>query len=71
MNLNLLKQMTILNEIPNQETKRWTTSVDEEGVLTLPGELLDALGWKEGDEINFIDRKDGSFVLEKIDEAAA
>jgi len=48
--------------------KRWSVHVDEEGILTFPDDLLDQLGWKEGDEINFIDKKDGSFVLEKVNE---
>ena len=49
--------------------QRWTACVDEEGLLTFPDDLLEQLGWKEGDEIKFIDRKDGSFYLEKINEA--
>ena len=48
--------------------KRWSVHVDEEGILTFPDDLLDQLGWKEGDEINFIDKKDGSFILEKVNE---
>lgn len=52
-------------------TQRWTVHVDEEGVLTFPDDLLDQLGWKEGDEIKFIDRNDGSFFLEKVNEAEA
>jgi bifunctional DNA-binding transcriptional regulator/antitoxin component of YhaV-PrlF toxin-antitoxin module len=58
----------------NNETttaKRWTTFIDEEGILTFPDDLLDQLGWKEGDEITLTDRKDGSFYLEKVSEAAA
>ena len=33
--------------------------VDEDGVITFPDELLAVLGWKEGDELDFIlqDRK--------------
>jgi AbrB family looped-hinge helix DNA binding protein len=46
----------------------WSVHVDEEGILTFPEDLLDQLGWKEGDEINFIDKKDGSFILEKVNE---
>lgn len=46
--------------------QRWTVHVDEEGILTFSDDLLDQLGWKEGDEINFIDQKDGSFLMEKV-----
>lgn len=48
--------------------QRWTVHVDEEGILTFSDDLLDQLGWKEGDEINFIDQKDGSFLMEKVNE---
>ena len=51
--------------------QRWTAHVDEEGLLTFPDDLLDQLGWKEGDEIKFSDRKDGSFYLEKVNETEA
>lgn len=51
--------------------QRWTAHVDEEGILTFPDDLLDQLGWKEGDEIKFIDRNDGSFYLEKVNETEA
>lgn len=48
--------------------QRWAVHVDEKGILTFSDELLDQLGWKEGDEINFIDQKDGSFLMEKVNE---
>ncbi len=40
-----------------------TLQVDENGILTLTDELLEATGWKEGDEIEFIDNNDGSFSM--------
>ena len=40
--------------------------VDEDGVLNLTDELLESTGWKEGDEIEFTDNKDGSFTLTKV-----
>lgn len=45
----------------------WTASVDDEGVLTLPDELWEKLGWEEGDELEFIDKEDGSFLIVKVD----
>jgi bifunctional DNA-binding transcriptional regulator/antitoxin component of YhaV-PrlF toxin-antitoxin module len=62
---------TTTNESTSQCIRHWTTSIDEEGILTFPDDLLDQLGWKEGDEINFIDQKDGSFALEKVNEVKA
>jgi len=50
------------------EANSWVLPVDEEGVLTLPDELWQALGWREGDEIEFLEQEDGSFLLVKVDE---
>lgn len=50
------------------ETNTWTLPIDEDGVLTLPDELWNLLDWKEGDQIEFLDQDDGSFLLVKIDE---
>ena len=51
----------------SQETKMILT-VDDDGVLTFPDELLEQLGWIEGDLIEFIDNHDGSFSMVKVDE---
>ena len=44
---------------------RTTLTVDDDGVLTFPDELIEQLGWKEGDVLQWIDNKDGSFSLVK------
>ena len=44
---------------------RTTLKVDDEGMLTFPDEMLEELGWKEGDVLEWIDNKDGSFSLRK------
>ena len=44
---------------------RTTLTVDDDGVLTFPDELIEELGWKEGDVLQWIDNKDGSFSLVK------
>lgn len=41
------------------------TNVDEDGNLTIPPELLEKLDWKEGDVLELIDHKDGTFQLSK------
>lgn len=57
------------NENANQEqAKRWTLTVDEEGVLNIPDEVLELLGWEVMDELEWIDQKDGSFLLVKATE---
>lgn len=49
-------------------TLRWTVPIDEDGVLTLPDELWALLGWKEGDQLEWVDQEDGSFLLVKVEE---
>jgi bifunctional DNA-binding transcriptional regulator/antitoxin component of YhaV-PrlF toxin-antitoxin module len=36
-------------------------------MLTFPPELLEQAGWKEGDTIDWVDQKDGSWLLKKVD----
>lgn len=48
-------------------TKKWKVTIDGEYNLILPDDLLNQIGWKEGDTIDWIDNRDGSFKLQKID----
>jgi bifunctional DNA-binding transcriptional regulator/antitoxin component of YhaV-PrlF toxin-antitoxin module len=50
------------------EDQSWTLHVDEDGVLTLPDELWQALDWGEGDGIEFLEQEDGSILLVKADQ---
>jgi hypothetical protein len=36
-----------------------------DAILPIPQELLDQVGWKEGDELDWKETTDGSFVLTK------
>jgi len=50
--------------------KNWTLTVEEDPdtgdcILTFPPDLLEEAGWKEGDTIEWIDLKDGSWQLLK------
>ena len=45
----------------------WTLTVEEGGIISLPQDLLDAAGWREGDCLHWIDRHDGSWQLVKED----
>ena len=48
------------------QTKIKTTLiVDDDGIITFPDEIIEKLGWKEGDVLEWIDNKDGSFSLKK------
>lgn len=56
----------------NSTLSSWTVTVEEdtetgELILPLPQEMLNSKGWKEGDELEWIDNKDGSWTLEKIE----
>jgi len=44
-----------------------TLVIDDDGVITFPPEMIEELGWKEGDVLKWIDNKDGSFTLKKND----
>jgi bifunctional DNA-binding transcriptional regulator/antitoxin component of YhaV-PrlF toxin-antitoxin module len=39
--------------------------VSDDGVLTIPDAMLEELGWKEGDELEWTPNDDGSFTLSK------
>jgi bifunctional DNA-binding transcriptional regulator/antitoxin component of YhaV-PrlF toxin-antitoxin module len=44
-----------------------TLTIDDDGVLQLPEEMLIELGWNVDDELLWIENDDGSFVLKKVD----
>jgi hypothetical protein len=43
----------------------WTLTIDKDGVLTFPEEIIKRTGWQEGDILDWIDNGDGSFTLQK------
>jgi hypothetical protein len=50
--------------------KTWTVTLEEDpetGELILPftNEMLEGLGWKDGDTIEWVDNKDGTWSLVK------
>ena len=46
-----------------------TLTVDENGILTFPDNILEVTGWKEGDVLEWIPNDDGSFTLVKKENA--
>ena len=50
------------------EVRSWLLQVDDDGVITFPDEVLDGLGWEEGDDIYFDPQPDGSIVLSKVND---
>ena len=48
--------------------RKWTVDVEEDrdgAYINLPKDLLDEVKWKEGDIIEWIDNKDGSWTMRK------
>tara|TARA_Y100001972_G_scaffold125130_1_gene175708 strand:+ start:1018 stop:1167 length:150 start_codon:yes stop_codon:yes gene_type:complete len=43
-----------------------TLTVNDDGILTFTPEFLEETGWKEGDELEWIDNKDGTCTLKKL-----
>jgi len=45
--------------------KNWTLTVNDDGVIVLPDDLLTDLGWTEGDTLKWIDNHNGSWSIVK------
>lgn len=45
--------------------RTWTLVVEDDGILSLPQDLLDETGWAEGDTLHWIDNQDGSWSIVK------
>lgn len=55
----------------NIDKFKWTLEVEEdpetgEAVIQFPPDFLEAVGWTEGDSINWKNNGDGSWTLEKV-----
>ena len=51
------------------KVKKWVLPVEELGevqFITFPDDLLEAANLKEGDSIEWVDNKDGSYIMKKI-----
>ena len=47
--------------------KQWTVTLEDDGVLPLPDDLMTEAGWDVGDEIEWIDNGDGSWSMRRVD----
>jgi nitrous oxide reductase accessory protein NosL len=59
------------NKSVNNVMTQWTITLEEDPetgdcILPFPEDLLEQAGWKEGDTLNWIDNKDGTWCLEKV-----
>jgi N-acetylglucosamine kinase-like BadF-type ATPase len=53
------------------EREVWESKVEEDIItgeqwITFPPELMEKLGWKEGDDLEWIDNYDGTFTIRKV-----
>jgi len=58
-----------LSMIKEDKVKRWVLPVEEDGddcVITFPDDLLEAANLKEGDQVQWIDQGDGSYLMKKF-----
>ena len=51
--------------------RSWSVSMTEDGVFAFPETLLQKLNWFTGDEIEWIDKDNGTFTLTKINGTAS
>jgi len=51
-------------------SEQWTGVVSEDGILTIPDEVWQRLGWQPEMTVEWVDQEDGSFLLVKVDEEA-
>jgi hypothetical protein len=52
------------------EQKSWTVPIEVDGpngewYITFPDELIEKVGWEEGDTLEWVDNKDGTFSIKK------
>ena len=50
--------------------RSWSVAINEEGVFDFPETLLQKLDWDIGDELDWVDKDNGTFTLTKINGAA-
>ena len=58
----------MLNNQGDSSDMKTTLTVNNDGILEFPDEVLEELGWKEGDVLEWVDNNDGSHSLVKPDE---
>ena len=64
-----IKTMKIVNISPINNS--WTVTIEEDPetgdlILPLPQDLLNMQGWVEGDTLEWVDNKDGTWCIQKV-----
>ena len=64
-----IEEMCAAAEVKDK-VKKWVLPVEEDGddcVITFPDDLLEAADLEEGDQIEWIDQGDGSYLMKKVE----
>ena len=59
------KDKVVKWQLPIEEENDYMTG-EKEYFITFPEDLLEAANLNEGDEVEWVDRNDGSFLLQKV-----
>ena len=59
------------NDVKEDKVTKWQLPVESDGpsgeyFITFPDDLLEAIGLNEGDQIEWIDQGDGSYLIKKV-----
>jgi hypothetical protein len=59
------------NDVKEDKVTKWQLPVEADGpsgeyFITFPDDLLEAIGLNEGDQIEWIDQGDGSYLIKKV-----
>lgn len=65
--------LNLLQNKNSDSVKQWILPIeklidDDEYYVTLPEDLLTAVGFKEGDQIEFVNQNNGSYLIRKVKE---
>jgi bifunctional DNA-binding transcriptional regulator/antitoxin component of YhaV-PrlF toxin-antitoxin module len=62
----LSKEQQQVWDILDDGPRVWTTTITEDGILEIPPDLLDRMGWQEGDNLHIDINEDDCIILSKL-----
>lgn len=48
------------------EQNTWIVNIDEDGIVTMPDDLIEQLGWKVGDILDYQMQEDGEIYITRV-----
>ena len=64
--MKLTEEQQQVWDILDDGPRVWWTTINEEGILEIPPDLLDRMGWQEGDELHIDVNEVGCIILAKL-----